>query len=69
MEMRRGELVGFQKCLGYDYDPVTKMLSINEAGAETVCYIFERYVAGAGSTMIARELNEKDIPTVYGNKC
>lgn len=68
MEMRRGELVGFQKCLGYDYDPVTKMLSINEAGAETVCYIFERYVAGAGSTMIARELNEKDIPTVYGNK-
>lgn len=59
MKMKRGELVGFQGCLGYDYDVVTKSLSINEEGAETVRYIFDRYVAGAGSTMIARELNEQ----------
>ena len=58
MKMKHGELVGFQGCLGYDYDVVTKSLSINEEGAETVRYIFDRYVAGAGSTMIARELNE-----------
>ena len=67
MKMKRGELVGFQGCLGYDYDTVTKSLSINEEGAEVVRYIFERYVAGAGSTMIARELNEKEIPTIKGN--
>ena len=67
MKMKRGELVGFQGCLGYDYDVVTKSLSVNEEGAETVRYIFDRYVAGAGSTMIARELNEQGIPTIKGN--
>ena len=67
MKMKRGELVGFQGCLGYDYDPQTKTLSVNEKGAETVKYMFERYVAGAGSTMIARELNEKGIMTLKGN--
>ena len=68
MKMKRGELVGFQKSLEYDYDPLTKTLSINEEGAKTVGYIFKRYVAGAGSTMIARELNEQEIPTVHGNR-
>jgi DNA invertase Pin-like site-specific DNA recombinase len=48
MKMKRGELVGFQGCLGYDYDVVTKSLSINEEGAETVRYIFDRCVAGFG---------------------
>ena len=67
MKMKRGELVGFQGCLGYDYDPVTKTLSINEEGANVVRYIFDRYVAGAGSTMIARELNEQGILTIKGN--
>ena len=67
MKMKRGELVGFQGCLGYDYDVETKSLSINEEGAEVVRYIFDRYVAGAGSTMIARELNEQGIMTIKGN--
>ena len=67
MKMKRGELVGFQGCLGYDYDVVTKSLSVNEKGAEVVRYIFDRYVAGAGSTMIARELNEQGIMTIKGN--
>lgn len=67
MKMKRGELVGFQGCLGYDYDVITKSLSINEEGAKTVRYIFDRYVAGAGSTMIARELNEQGITTIKGN--
>ena len=52
---------------GYDYDVETKSLSINEEGAEVVRYIFDRYVAGAGSTMIARELNEQGITTIKGN--
>ena len=68
MKMKRGELVGFQGCLGYDYDKATKSISINEEGAETVRYIFDRYIAGAGSTMIARELNEQGKPTVKGNR-
>ena len=68
MKMKRGELVGFQGCLGYDYDVNTKSISINEEGAKTVRYIFDRYVAGAGSTMIARELNEQGILTVHGNR-
>ena len=68
MKMKRGELVGFQGCLGYDYDVNTKTLSINEEGAEIVRYIFSRYVAGAGSTMIARELNEQGMMTVRGNR-
>ena len=63
MKMKRGELVGFQGCLGYDYDVETKSISINEEGAVVVRYIFDRYVAGAGSTMIARELNDHDIIT------
>ncbi len=67
MKMKRGEMVGLQGCLGYDYDVVTKTLSINEEGAEVVRYIFERYVAGAGSTIIARELNEQGLTTTKGN--
>lgn len=67
MKMKHGELVGFQGCLGYDYDVVTKSISINEEGAKVVRYIFDRYVAGAGSTMIARELNEQGIMTIRGN--
>lgn len=67
MKMKRGELVGFQGCLGYDYDVETKTISINEEGAVLVRYIFDRYVAGAGSTMIARELNEQGHLTIRGN--
>ena len=67
MKMRRGEMVGFQGCLGYDYDPVTKSLNVNKEGAEIVKYIFERYITGAGCTVIARELNSQGIKTIRGN--
>lgn len=56
MKMKRGELIGFQGCLGYDYHPEDKTITVNEKEAETVRYIFERYVEGAGGRMIAREL-------------
>ena len=36
MKMKRGELVGFQGCMGYDYDVATKSISINEEGAKVV---------------------------------
>ena len=67
MKMKRGELVGSQGCMGYDYDVETKSILVNEEGAKVVRYIFERYVEGVGTTVIARELNEKGITTIRGN--
>lgn len=58
MKMSRGELVGFNKCLGYDYDKETKSISLNHKGAEIVSHIFERYINGAGAFVIAKELKE-----------
>lgn len=67
MKMERGELVGFQGCLGYDYDQKTKALIVNKEEAETVRYIFKRYLEGAGATVIARELKELGYKTKNGN--
>ncbi len=67
MKMSRGELVGFQSCLGYDYDPVTKRITINEDEAEIVRYIFDRYISGIGAYMIAKELTELERKTKRGN--
>jgi DNA invertase Pin-like site-specific DNA recombinase len=68
MKMKRGELVGFVSCLGYDYDKTTKTLMINEEGARTVRYIFDRYSSGYGATMICKELNELGWKTKKGNE-
>ncbi|MBV4420352.1 recombinase family protein [Clostridium tyrobutyricum] len=67
MKMKRGELVGFQGCLGYDYDPVTKSISVNEEEAEVVRYIFQRYIDGAGCFVIAKELTKLKYKTKRGN--
>lgn len=67
MKMQRGELVGFQGCLGYDYDTKTKALTINKEEAETVRYVFKRYIERAGATVIARELKELGYKTKNGN--
>lgn len=56
MKMKRGELVGFQGCLGYDYDKETKSIFINEEEAVIVRYIFDRYTSGVGCFVIAKEL-------------
>ena len=66
MKMERGELVGFQGCLGYDYDPQTKSISVNEEEAETIRYIFRRYLEGAGCTVIARECSTLGFKTKTG---
>ena len=67
MKMRRGELVGFASCLGYDYDIIDKSISINEAEADIVRYIFDRYIEGAGAYVIAKELTKLGYKTKYGN--
>lgn len=68
MKMKRGELVGFQGCLGYDYDKETKALVINEAEAEIVRYIFKRYNEGMGARVIGQELVEKGYKTKRGSR-
>ena len=66
MKMSRGEMVGFGKALGYDYDPETKNIKINPEEAKTVRYIFRRYLEGAGCSVIANELDRKGIRTPKG---
>lgn len=68
MKRERGELVGFNRCLGYKANYETNTLEIIEEEAEIVRYIFDRYIQGAGSTVIARELNELGKKPIKGNK-
>ncbi len=67
MKMKRGEIVGNQRCLGYDYDKETKMIYINEEEAKTVRYIFDRYTSGTGCFVIAQELTAMGAITKKGN--
>ena len=54
--------------LGYDVDPVTKHLVINEAEAETVRIIFNMYAGGAGYTDILYALHYKNARTKSGGE-
>ena len=67
MKMQRGELVGFQGCLGYDYHPEDKTITINDEEAEIVRYIFKRYIEGAGGSVIAQELQNLGYKTKRGS--
>ena len=60
-------ILGFQGCLGYDYHKDTKSISVNEKEAEIVRYIFNRYIEGAGCTVIANELENLGYKTKYGS--
>ena len=67
MKMQRGELVGFQGCLGYDYHPETKSITVNKEEAEIVRYIFNRYAEGMGCSVIAQEVGQKGYKTKRGS--
>lgn len=67
MKMSRGELVGFQGCLGYDYNVDDKSISINRKEAEIVRYIFNRYIEGAGGRLIGNELEQLGYKTKRGS--
>ena len=58
-KMERGELIGFNGCLGYDYDPITKSLSINEEEKKIVQYIYDRYIQGYRSDTNSERINRK----------
>lgn len=45
MRREKRELVGFNNCLGYEYDRTTRNMRIKEEEAEIVRYIFNRYCA------------------------
>ena len=68
MKMSRGEIVGFAGALGYDYNPETKEITVNEEEAKIVQYIFKRYIEGMGAHVIARELEKMGAITARGNK-
>ena len=67
MKMKRGELVGFQGCLGYDYHPEDKTITVNQEEAKIVQYIFNRYIEGAGGSVIGKELENLGFKTRYGS--
>lgn len=67
MKMKRGELVGFQGCLGYDYHPDDKTITVNPQEAEIVRYIFKRYIEGAGCMVIGKELENLGYQTKRGS--
>ena len=58
---------GFQGCLGYDYNPADKTITINEEEAAVVRYIFQRYTEGAGGSVIAKELENLGYKTKRGS--
>ena len=67
MKMQRGEMVGFNGCLGYDYNKEDKTISVNPTEAEIIRYIFNRYVEGVGCKVIARELKNLGYKNNRGN--
>lgn len=67
MKMKRGELVGFHGCYGYNYDKLTKTITVNDEEKRVIQFIFEKFINGYGTSMITRELNEMGIPTKRGN--
>lgn len=69
MKKERGELVGFNNCLGYHYDVKTNSMIIKEDEADIVRLIFDLYLKGYGTNGIAKKLTEmKFKPTRGGEK-
>ncbi len=67
MKKERGEIIAFNKCLGYKYNYETKTMEINKEEAEIVKYIFNRYCEGIGATNIAKELTKSKYKTPRGS--
>lgn len=68
MKLQRGEMVGFNGCYGYDYDPATKAISINPEQAKIVKFIFERYAKGYGASTISKDLFAMGVKPVRGGE-
>ena len=68
MKKERGELVGFNNCLGYRYDSKSKQMEIVEKEAEIIKMIFNWYCEGFGMSMIAKKLTNIKVKTFKGNE-
>ena len=67
-KFEKGEmLINTNRFLGYDKDEYGGLV-INRKEAKIVRRIFEEYLSGKGSFIIAKELNKDGIPTVTGAK-
>lgn len=67
-KFERGELIiSTKRFLGYDKDEYGDLV-INQNEAHIVRRIYEDYLVGKGSFIIAKELNAEGIPTVTGAK-
>lgn len=60
MKMKRGEMIGFNGCFGYDYHPEDKSITVNMEEAETVRLIYDLYLQGYGCSNIAKSLIEME---------
>lgn len=68
-KMQEGcDFVNASRFLGYDRDPETKQLVINEAEAEIVRLIFDMYTAGYGPSAICRECERRHYKTGSGSE-
>lgn len=67
MKLQRGEIIGNPRCLGYDFDPKTKILTINEEEADIVRFIFNKYAEGYGMERICKDLRTMGCKTKRGN--
>lgn len=67
MKKERGEMIAFNKCLGYKYNYETKTMEINEEEAKIVRYIFNRYCEGMGANNIAKELTKSKYKSPRGS--
>ena len=54
-------------CFGYDWNPDTKMLTINEEEGRWVKYIYTQYLAGASIKGLMLDLKEKGVCGKRGN--
>ena len=61
MKMKRGEMVGYNRSFGYDYDKTTKNLKIVPEEAAVVRLIFKLYLEGLGLTKICQRLEDLKI--------
>lgn len=67
-KFEKGELIiNTKRFLGYDKDEYGDLV-INQKEAKIVRRIFEEYLSGKGSFIIAKELNKEHISTVTGAK-
>ena len=66
MKTQRGELIGFNNCMGYRYDSKSNKMTIVEEEADIVRMIFNWYLDGYGAQMICNKLTEMNIKAFRG---